>query len=275
MSSPALFMRTMAAAIVVIGVTSTAVSAASPKVRERSVPIELEGQRLTLHLASPVAVAPSAPLVLYASGDGGWFGAAVDMFHTLARAGLPVVGMSTRSLLHIERRSSRPLSVSRLTTAYRQSLDTARAELGLPADVPIVVTGWSRGAALAVLVANSHEVDPHVAGIVAIGLAAEERLDVEAFSDNDQPPADSSRDPRAIAIYPLLARLTPERAVVIQASGDGYLAASRARELFGPDTAEKRLVVIEARNHRFDGGKSNLAAALVEAVGWVSGISSR
>jgi hypothetical protein len=58
--------------------------------------------------------------------------------------------------------------------------------------------------------------------------------------------------------------------VVIQASHDGYLAAARARELFGADTPARRLLAIEARNHRFDGGKQALTSALAEALDWVS-----
>jgi hypothetical protein len=73
-------------------------------------------------------------------------------------------------------------------------------------------------------------------------------------------------------MYPLLLRIAPRRVVVIQSSGDGYLPAARARELFGPDSAMRRLVTIDAHNHRFNGGESQFAAALVEAVGWVSSI---
>jgi hypothetical protein len=72
-------------------------------------------------------------------------------------------------------------------------------------------------------------------------------------------------------MYPLLLRMAPRRVVVIQSSGDGYLPAARARELFGPDSAMRRLVTIDAHN-RFNGGESKFAAALVEAVGWVSSI---
>ena len=53
-----------------------------------------------LHLAVPAH--PRAPdvLVLYASGDGGWFGAAVDMFRAVGDAGFYAVGLSSRTLLH-------------------------------------------------------------------------------------------------------------------------------------------------------------------------------
>src|SRR4029453_17579939 len=63
---------------------------------------------LALHFASPLKpVSRSTPLVLYASGDGGWFGAAVGMFRTIAGSGLPTVGISTKAFMRIEHRWSK------------------------------------------------------------------------------------------------------------------------------------------------------------------------
>jgi hypothetical protein len=124
-------------------------------------------------------------------------------------------------------------------------------------------------------VASSREADPRVIGLVAVGLAADEQLDVQGDTDDDAGvPAivNTGVHARSIAMYPLLSRIAPRRVVVIQASGDGYLPAVRARELFGPDSAMRRLAAIDARNHRFSGGESKFAAALVDAVNWVSSI---
>jgi hypothetical protein len=244
--------------------------------REFSAQAWLHDEPLTLHVAAP-PTPPSAhtPLVLYASGDGGWFGAAVGMFRTIAGTGLPTVGFSTREFMRIQRRWSRPLSVAHVAEGYQRVIDAARVQLRLPPDAPVVLTGWSRGAALGVLVAGSHEVDPRVIGLVAIGLAATEQLDIEGDSDEDVglgAPAVVDDRPHAgsIAMYPLLSRLAPRRSAVIQASGDGYLPAARARELFGADSTLRRLLAVDARNHRFSGGESTFAATLMEALAWVS-----
>ena len=246
-----------------------------PAIREFTSDITLRGERLTLHFALPsVPVSPATPLVLYASGDGGWFGAAVSMFRALARSGYPVVGISSRSFMHIERKKSAPLTIAEVVAGYQQIIDAARARVPSQADAPVVLTGWSRGAALGVLVASSADIDSRVIGLVAIGVAADEQLDIDYDSDDDSGAVVSSdhqnsRD-RAIAMYPLIARITGRRTVVIQASHDGYLSAARARELFGPDTPVRRLLPIEARNHRFDGGEQAFTAALAEALEWVS-----
>jgi hypothetical protein len=247
-------------------------------IREFSGRVGLHDEELTLHLASPLTpVSASTPLVLYASGDGGWFGAAVGMFRTIAGSGLPTVGFSTKAFMRIEHRWSKPLSVAHVTEGYQQIIDAARAQLRLPLDVPVVLTGWSRGASLGVLVASGRAADPRVVGLVAVGLVTDEQLDIEG--DDDDPVSESAEvhagvgdelRARSIAMYPLLLQLGARRSVVIQASGDGYLPADRARELFGPDSAMSRLVAIDARNHRFSGGESRFAAALVKAVEWVS-----
>jgi hypothetical protein len=240
-------------------------------VRERSVEISVHGGSLTLHLAEPQTPASSStPLVLYASGDGGWFGAAVGMFHTLASSVYPTVGFSSKEFMSIERKRSKLLAVSQLVEGYQQIIDAARAPLRLPPETPVVLTGWSRGAALGALVASRLDADSRVVGLVAIGLAADEHLDIEGDTDDDEGVVSDPAPARSIALYPLLSKLPPRRVVVVQASGDGYLPAARARDLFGADMATKRLVAIDAHNHRFSGGESAFAAALIEAVGWVA-----
>jgi hypothetical protein len=249
-----------------------------PAIHEFSSRLHLHDEELTLHLASPsTPVAPATPLIVYASGDGGWFGAAVGMFRTIAASGLPIVGISTKAFMRIEHRWSKPVSVAHVAEGYEQIIAAARTELRLPVDAPVLLTGWSRGASLGVLVASDGGTDARVVGVVAVGLVADEELDIEG--DDDDPVSGSDAAPavaggdarkRSIAMYPLLSHLGPRRSVVIQASGDGYLPAIRARVLFGPDSTMSRLVVIDARNHRFSGGESSFAAALVKAVVWVS-----
>ena len=262
------------------GGCSTALATKRPSrpdvVREFSAPVHVHGEVLTLHLAAPqTPPSASAPLVLYASGDGGWFGAAVGMFRTIVSSGLPTVGFSTKTFMRLEHRWSNPPTEGHVVEGYQQIIDGARALLRLPKDAPVVLTGWSRGASLGVLVATSREADPRILGLVAVGLAADERLDIEADSDDEpggaQVPArlDDEPEARSVAMYPLLSRIAPRRSVVIQASGDKYLGAARARELFGADSPVKRLVAIDARSHRFDGGEARFAEALVEAVKWI------
>lgn len=236
----------------------------------------IHGSGLTLHLAGTnAAPAASRPLVLYGSGDGGWFGAAIGMFEMIVDGGYPAAGFSSRALLKIEQAGHAPISVRQVAESYRSILDTARRALGLPPDAPAVLTGWSRGASLAVLAASEPDVDPRVTGVVAIGLPREERLDIEPGDDGDPEPSSpvagtvGTRDAaRNLLMYPLLARVSPRRSAVVQASGDRYLQAAQARVLFGADSATRRFFEVAAGNHRFGGGKDALRRALLDAIAW-------
>ena len=172
------------------GVLLSTKVARPPAIHEFSSPLRLHDEELTLHLASPATpLAPSAPLILYASGDGGWFGAAVGMFRTIAGSRLSTVGISTKAFMRIEHRWSKPLTVAHVTEGYQQIIDAARAQLRLPPDAPVVLTGWSRGASLGVLVASDGKTDARVVGVVAVGLVADEDLDIEG--DDDDPVSES------------------------------------------------------------------------------------
>ena len=63
--------------------------------------------------------------MLYASGDGGWFGAAVDMFRAVGDAGFYAVGLSSRTLLHLKQPGGQPLTVAELAEDYQVILDRA------------------------------------------------------------------------------------------------------------------------------------------------------
>jgi hypothetical protein len=197
------------------------------------------------------------------------------MFKTIAAGGYPAVGFSTRSLLKIEQARHLPLSGDQIAESYRAILETGRSALALPPDAPAVLTGWSRGASLAVVAAVEPETDRGITGVVAIGLPRDERLDVGPGDDGDHAgPADATAPSHAhtpaheLLMYPLLARIAPRRSAVVQASGDRYLPAAQARVLFGDDTGFRHFFAVEADNHRFGGGKDALRQALLDALAW-------
>jgi tetrahydrodipicolinate N-succinyltransferase len=72
----------------------------------------------------------------------------------------------TAWLTRIEQRWSKPLSVAHVAEGDQRIVDAARARLGL-------------------LVASSRQADRQVIGLVTIGLAADEQLDIPSNSDDD------------------------------------------------------------------------------------------
>ena len=235
--------------------------------RQVTLPVLLHGKPLTLHLAQPAVPADPRVLVLYASGDGGWFGTAVDMFHEIVGAGYLAVGFSSRAFLRIERPRGRALNPEQLALEYGQILDRAELGLGLPVSSTVVLTGWSRGAALAVLAGGEPLMAARARAVIAIGLSDGEDLAVDEAADDDGVAATGRTWP--IQPYARIAALGPTPVAVIQSTHDQYLPAARGRALFGADTASRRFLAVEATNHRFSGGKTAFASAFREALRWV------
>ena len=69
-----------------------------------------------------------------------------------------------------------------------------------------------------------------------------------------------------VQVYDYLPLLGTLPLTVIQSTNDRYLSAAAARELFGNDTAQRRLVAIPARNHSFAGAREGLYDAMKAAL---------
>jgi hypothetical protein len=240
-------------------------------VRELSRSVLLHGQPLELHLSVPQQPAGDGVLVLYASGDGGWFGAAVDMFRLIGGAGHYTVGFSARSFLKLDRPRGTALNTARLAEEYGQILAYARSAMQLDPATPAILTGWSRGAAFAVLAGSEPVVRPELRGVIAIGLSEGEDLQVSDPADaTDEGHATDAHPPWPLEPYARIAGLGGLPCAVIQASHDSYLPAARAQQLFGPETPVRRFYAVEARNHRFSGGTTAFANVLREAIHWMT-----
>ena len=262
----------MACASSCAAVTRLPAPRAAVPTRQSSTVVLLHGKPLTLHLAAPAQTGPIPPaaLVLYASGDGGWFGTAVQMFRTLAASGYPAVGLSSRAFLKIERPGHVPLSPEQLKLDYAVILDRARQTLGLAPDTPAILTGWSRGAAFAVLAAAQAHGEAAPAGVLAIGLADGEDLAIDGPDDETDDGRKSGSAPAgSFAPYETLADDVDAPTAVVQATGDAYLPAPRAHALFGADGPGRRFFEVPGRNHRFDGAGRELVTALSQALQWI------
>ena len=71
------------------------------------------------------------------------------------------------------------MNPEQLAAEYQQILDTARRELRLQSGTEVVLTGWSRGAAFAVLAASAQGAPRGVRGVLAIGLSEGEDLAID------------------------------------------------------------------------------------------------
>jgi hypothetical protein len=226
---------------------------------------------LELHLARPAQLQPGTPLLLYATGDGGWRGKDVDTYRRMIRWGYPVAGFSAPSYLSHLGFVSGTTTPARLARDYQRLIEFAKQTLNLPATTGTVLVGVSRGAGLAVVAAGRPELNVELAGVLAVALTKEEEYVRHYQVKPGRSPSDMpTRELVEFQTYEYLGRLRALPLVVIQSTGDNYLPAPAARKLFGPDTDLRRLVSIDARDHSFDGARDALYAQMADALTWMS-----
>ena len=233
--------------------------------------IQMHGRSLELHLASPRDTHPPDLLVLYASGDGGWFGAAVKMFEDLTNLGYPAVGFSARSYMKLLGYGDGPVSVDELGKDYQAIIREAQASLNLPQTARTILTGWSRGAAFAVLVGSEKSFQRELAGVIAIGLPDKEELKIRIHDRRILVANASSKHQHLIFdTYQRIPLIAPLPFSLIQSTRDDFLPASEARKLFGSESETDKFFAVEARNHRFSGGAAAFGRSLRESVRWMA-----
>jgi hypothetical protein len=234
--------------------------------------IVLNHHPLRVHVAD--ARPPAAgvrPLVVYATGDRGWAGKDLDVYRHLVAWGYPVAGFDAHDYVkHLGRSES--TTPARLAHDYGVIISTARAALGLPANVPVVLLGVSRGADLSVVAAGRPPLRARLSGVVAVALTREEEY-VKWFGRRLR--RSPSLAPAMVQLYEYLPLLGDLPLTVIQSTRDNYLPAAEARELFGPDTPGRRLVPVDARNHSFAGSRDELYEAMRAALERVSDACAR
>jgi hypothetical protein len=246
-----------------------------PTVLESKRPIDFYGHPLVVHLARRVEPPPGRPLLLFATGDGGWRGVAVDAYRQMAEWGYPVAGFSAKDYLKHLGFVSGTTTPERLALDYRRLIIFARAALNLPGDARTVLVGISRGAGLAVVAAGRPELRSELGGVLAVALTKEEEYVRHYKAKPGKTPADMpSRELVVFDTYASLEELQSLPLAVIQSTSDSYLNAQEARDRFGPDTDTRKLYAIQARNHNFGGGREALFARMTSALAWMASVSA-
>jgi type IV secretory pathway VirJ component len=222
---------------------------------------QIRQSSLTVHLAA--SAAPGAgPLVVYATGDGGWPGDE-RLFDRMMPWGMPMSGFSSVDYVESIDTPNRMIEPAALAKDLHVIIDRAIQALQLPKDQPVVLVGFSRGAGLAVAAATVADFRPHIRGLIAVALAADE--DYVSESAN----VGAGSNVRPLRTYEALRGLGPLKVVVIQSTRDDILPAAEARRRFGPDTLTHLLRPIDAKDHSFGGKLDELTAELRAGVDWV------
>ena len=233
--------------------------------------IPLYNHALDVHFARPRQILPLRPMLLYATGDGGFRGNDRAIFDLLASFGYPVAGFSARDYLKNLGYVADTTTPQRLAADYERLIQFSEKSLELPPNVPIILVGVSRGAGLAVVAAGQRVVRDRLTGVLAIALTKEEEY-VRHYRvrRGETPPEMPRLELVMIETYEYLPRLSSLRVSVIQSTHDSYLPADEARQLFGPNTADRQFHAVKAWDHSFSGGRDELYAQMEQSLNWIS-----
>jgi pimeloyl-ACP methyl ester carboxylesterase len=236
---------------------------------DRDIPIN--GAPLTIHLARPSSP-DLGPLLLYATGDGGWRGKDRDLFRMLVATRRSVAGISAPQYLKHLNGESGTTTPRRLGRDYETIIAFARRALDVAPDRPVLLVGVSRGAGLAVVAAGQPGVQRQLAGVLAIALTREEEY-VRWFGRLRAPRAGRRRV--MLQVYEYLPLLGQVPVAVVQSTHDNYLPAADAQQLFGAETPWRMFRSIESRNHSFSDRRAAMYAAARSSLDWIEHAGDR
>ncbi len=231
--------------------------------------ITLYRHPLELRLSKPQSLLNSDVLVVYATGDGGWRGLDQTLFEWISAWDYPVVGFSSKNYLKNLGYVRDTTTPRRLVRDFEKIIQFSEQKLDMPLSTRIVLVGLSRGAGLAVVAAGEGELKSNLAGVIAIALTKEEEHVVRYRRRSQTQSEQQRREVVMIQTYEYLPRIDSVPVMVIQSTNDGYLTADAARALFGPDTEMKKLLSINAKNHRFTGGCPDLCNGTKNSLDWI------
>lgn len=201
--------------------------------------------------------------VLFAPGDFGMHGVAVDFAQKIASWGFDVYGLDTKQYLE-----SFTGKTTLQTTDVMNDLREIARWMQLVSAQPVILIGWSEGAGLALLAASSEENKAVFRGLVLFGLT---ESNVLAWHWTDYLSYLTKADPKepSFRSADFLARVTPLPFVMIHSTGDQYTSVATAREMFALAREPRRFILVEARNHRFDGNQEEFFRRLRESLEWI------
>ncbi len=224
--------------------------------------VAIRGQDQELHFF-PGAGAGAHRKVLFAPGDGGWRGFAITIAEQLAANSYDVYGLDTRRYLE-SFSGAAALTPAQIATDFAQMAEWLRHG----EQQRVLLVGWSEGAGLG-LAAVAHPGARNICdGLVAVGMTeynilARRWRDLGAEITKKLPNEPNFKS----ADY--VANVAPLPMFMISSTGDEYISPSATQQLFSGAREPKRLVVINAGDHKYAGKTDEFFRALREGLTWI------
>lgn len=229
--------------------------------------VRVRGQQFTVHFYRP-RIAGQATPAIYACGDGGWRGLAPRTAEQLAHLGFAVAGIDSKVYLRELSSTRNPLTIKTLASDYAEIAVALRQYANVDSASPVYVYGWSLGAGFAVAVGSDAGTRANWAGVVAIGLPAQNQL-VSGLGANHADLRNSNDSRYGFRSSDVMSEVAPVPLMLIESTSDTASPQKVGKALFAAARDPKQYVLIKAENHRFSGARDEFYSALANAMKWI------
>jgi alpha-beta hydrolase superfamily lysophospholipase len=228
------------------------------------VDMPLRGRAMALTVYRPAGT-PTGTIIM-GSGDVGWVGLAVSLAQHLSGQGYVVIGVNVRDYLSAFTTRTGHLTPLDIQHDFSELSRYMRARGLLPP--PVILSGVSEGAALAVLAASAPENHAWAGGVITMGLPALAEI---AWRWSDFTAWITKKDAAEPSFAPgdYIAAIAPLPLVMIQSKKDEYVPEADYRAFERAAHDPSRLVLIDASNHRFTDRMPQLHRAYADALDWI------
>jgi type IV secretory pathway VirJ component len=258
-------MRRPVAGLAALIALATSVRAfGAPAEAPQHVELALRGKTITVSVYRPTGT-PRGTIIM-GSGDVGWVGLGVDMAGFLSAQGYVVAGVNVRQYLSVFTSGKNHVTEAEVPGDYAAIAQRLKADgLLVP---PVIVSGVSEGAALAVLAGAAAANRDWVQGVITMGLPVVAEL---AWKWTDFTAWITKSDAREPSFSPLdhVAAIAPTPLVMIQSTKDEYVPEADYRRFDARAREPHKLVLIEASNHRFTDRRPELQREYLSAIDWI------
>lgn len=240
----------------------TSAIAQIPRSGKNTLTIRGQEQRIYLYQATSTGRHGN---ILFASGDAGCRGFAVTIAEQLQKEGYDTYCLDV--LHYLESFTGQTsLTTERIASDFNQIAHWIERK----DHEPILLVGWSEGAGMDLAAVADSANKFAFRGIIAIGLPKDNILawrwkDIGAWITKRAPrePTFKSAD--------VMPRIAPLPLFVIGSSSTQWVTPEATRQLFSLAHEPKKLVMVTARDHKFNGNTQTFFNVLREALDWVQG----
>jgi pimeloyl-ACP methyl ester carboxylesterase len=254
-----LSIRAFVSALAVLS-TCILVCAENPKPGRNE--LTIRGQRQRIYW-QPGEGAVQHHKILFAPGDGGWRGFATTITSELAKSGYDVYCLDTR---HYLESFTGPATLTTKEIALDFNQIARWVQQGAPDRILLV--GWSEGAGLGLVAAADVANQAVFAGMVAIG-TPEQNILAWHWTDIGAEITKSVPHEPTFTSAEFIAKVSPLPLFVIASTSNEYITPEATRALFSAAREPKRLVMVDARDHKYSGNTESFFQALREGLNWI------